>query len=871
MRIRNKTCSWGTLLLFLFAGVHWASAQDTLLYQGWEGEPGSNGLYGFQQYNNQHWSQQNVWARTGADGTFTGVNAGGGATFRLLNASPVECRDSRLDSCVVAESAAFTGRNGAHVITGAKNAFNHARINERHTGYHAGPWCPQPFGCQGNTAASRVGLYSPKIKNNSGYSQLQLEFWMKVNGELNRDYGLVRYTTRRDAPVGPIANDSVRTEAPDDYWTTLDYADNSIVELAIPQRSLQGDTLRFLPLKPEGSIIPGQLQGYVVPQGYPNAGRPVWVKIRLALPQHVVGDTNLRIGFWWVNDNNGFNRQTGFPALIVDDVALVGYRFGCSTLDEAVYCPNEQITVPFEIDRKFYDQHIRGFDSELRAEISDSTGSFARPRVLGRILTDQLTVGADLVTGVIVGRIPRSSPQLPIGGYRVRIVGSTSRRISSLSPTVVTILPLPDYKITPKESVVCPGTPVTFTVEGVANSYKWYNDGLLVGTGYEPTFKSRNRGNFWAEVSLNGCIALTDTAVVVHHDSPVVSLEIPDDVDTVCYLRVVQPMAGGSPEGGTYFWYYERNEAGQPTGDTVRYEGDRFDSFLAGVGIHRIGYYITDERTGCTSMAFDTIVVLESPVAGILPGDTVLLCDENPVTLEPDREAASYLWSTGATTRSITVSEPGIYWLELIGENGCRYRTNGIFVFRVNPVPSKPTVLPLTRGERIVRGNATPGPVPPTHLYVYLNNTEVGWSRVNGDGSWSFTLPRALEPGDKITARIIYDTNCDGEVSLGVDRFSDYSDPQYVPGRVEIFNGFSPNDDGQNDRWVIVEDLPFRYPNADLRVFNRWGQVVYESKAYQNDWDGTNNGEDVPVGTYYYVLDLKDGSDVYKGYLTISR
>ena len=871
MRIRKKNLSWGALLLFLLVGAPWVFAQDTLLHQGWEGAPGSNGLHGFQQYNNQHWSQQNVWARTGADGTYTGINGGGAPTFRLLNSSPVQCKDSRLDSCVIADGAAFRGRNGAHIITGARTQINTSRMNERHTGYHAGPWCPPPFGCQGNTAATRVGLYSPKIVRNRGYSQLQIEFWMKVNGELNRDYGLIRYSVRPDPPQGPITSDSVRTEAPDDYWTTLDYPDNAVVELATPQRGFNGDTLRFMPLKPNGSTIPGQLQGYVVPAGYPNAGRPVWVKVRLALPQHVVGDTNLRIGFWWVNDNSGYNRETGFPALIIDEISVLGYRFGCTPLDEAVYCPNQEVRIPFEISRSFFDQQIRGFDSELIAEISDSTGSFARPRAIGRILTDQLNIGAQTVTGVIVGRIPRSSPQLPIGGYRIRIVTSNRRLISSTSPTVVTILPLPNYRLFPKESLVCPGTAVTFSVSGEANSFKWYHNGRLVQQGYTPTFTSTQSGNFWVETSLNGCKALTDTAIVVHLPVPVVTLNIPEDADTVCYLRVVQPMAGGMPEGGTYFWYYQRNEAGQPVGDSIRYEGDRFDSFLAGVGIHKIGYYITDQQTGCTSVAFDTIVVIESPVARILPGDTVLLCDDRPVVLQPDRDASAYLWSTGATTRSITVTQPGIYTLELIGENGCRFRTNPVFVFRVNPIPSKPSVLPLVRGERIVRGIAIPGPIPPTRVYIYLNNREVGWSLVTGDGNWSFTLERPLEPGDKITARIIYDTNCDGLVQIGVDRWSEFSDPQYVPGRVEIFNGFSPNGDGQNDRWVIVEDLQFRYPNAQLRVYNRWGQIVFESDKYRNDWDGKNNGEDVPVGTYYYVLDLKDGTDAYKGYVTISR
>jgi len=161
--------------------------------------------------------------------------------------------------------------------------------------------------------------------------------------------------------------------------------------------------------------------------------------------------------------------------------------------------------------------------------------------------------------------------------------------------------------------------------------------------------------------------------------------------------------------------------------------------------------------------------------------------------------------------------------------------------------------------------------VPPTWVYVFVNNQQLGRVQTDASGNWMFNLEQPLEPGDRVTARIIYDTNCDGKVEVGIDQYSPFCDPVFVPGRIEIFNGFSPNNDGQNDRWVIVEDLEFRYPTANLKVFNRWGQIVYESDGYRNNWDGKNNGEDVPIGTYYYVLDLKDGSDEYKGYLTLSR
>ncbi len=83
-----------------------------------------------------------------------------------------------------------------------------------------------------------------------------------------------------------------------------------------------------------------------------------------------------------------------------------------------------------------------------------------------------------------------------------------------------------------------------------------------------------------------------------------------------------------------------------------------------------------------------------------------------------------------------------------------------------------------------------------------------------------------------------------------------------------IYNGMTPNNDGLNDYFTIdgIED----YPNNELSVYNRWGNMVYSAKAYNNNWDGSWNGKLLPDGTYYYIL--KDGEgESYNGYLQISR
>ncbi len=92
-----------------------------------------------------------------------------------------------------------------------------------------------------------------------------------------------------------------------------------------------------------------------------------------------------------------------------------------------------------------------------------------------------------------------------------------------------------------------------------------------------------------------------------------------------------------------------------------------------------------------------------------------------------------------------------------------------------------------------------------------------------------------------------------------------------------VFNEFSPNNDGLNDVFFIecIED----YPLNNLKIFNRWGNKVFETKGYKNDWRGTvsvksfnGSDENLPVGTYYYLLDFGDKATPTKsGWLYISR
>ncbi|RXG16496.1 Ig-like domain-containing protein [Leeuwenhoekiella aestuarii] len=102
------------------------------------------------------------------------------------------------------------------------------------------------------------------------------------------------------------------------------------------------------------------------------------------------------------------------------------------------------------------------------------------------------------------------------------------------------------------------------------------------------------------------------------------------------------------------------------------------------------------------------------------------------------------------------------------------------------------------------------------------------------------------------------------------------SEVEIDPDCLMVFNEFSPNGDGMNDLFTIrcIEN----YPNNRLNIFNRVGQLVYTANGYNNSWNGVSNvassinkSVGLPVGTYYYALELGDGERTLTGWIYIAR
>jgi gliding motility-associated-like protein len=86
---------------------------------------------------------------------------------------------------------------------------------------------------------------------------------------------------------------------------------------------------------------------------------------------------------------------------------------------------------------------------------------------------------------------------------------------------------------------------------------------------------------------------------------------------------------------------------------------------------------------------------------------------------------------------------------------------------------------------------------------------------------------------------------------------------------IVIPNTFTPNGDGINDTWVI-KSLE-NYPNCTVAIYNRYGEKLYSSIGYPIPWDGTYKGTNLPVGTYYYIINLKNGVNPISGWVAIVK
>lgn len=136
------------------------------------------------------------------------------------------------------------------------------------------------------------------------------------------------------------------------------------------------------------------------------------------------------------------------------------------------------------------------------------------------------------------------------------------------------------------------------------------------------------------------------------------------------------------------------------------------------------------------------------------------------------------------------------------------------------------------------------------------------------DGNYSYTADDIYFGLDSFAYEVCDDNTAMKQCDIAVVRITIIETPITVP------NAFSPDGDNINDKFIIKRIQTF--PNNELQVYNRWGQLVYQKTSYDNSWDGKSNvGTDnsaLPSGSYFYIVHFNDGiSETKQGYVVLRK
>ena len=137
--------------------------------------------------------------------------------------------------------------------------------------------------------------------------------------------------------------------------------------------------------------------------------------------------------------------------------------------------------------------------------------------------------------------------------------------------------------------------------------------------------------------------------------------------------------------------------------------------------------------------------------------------------------------------------------------------------------------------------------------------------------SWSPAIGLSSTSGPVVTARINQNQTYTVQVTSAKGCKAEKSIDLVVDKEFKVYNAFSPQSSkGKNDLWEI-KNIKL-YPEARVRIYNRWGNLVFESEAgYPKPWDGTFEGNPLPPGAYYYIIERGAGLTPESGSITLVR
>lgn len=409
------------------------------------------------------------------------------------------------------------------------------------------------------------------------------------------------------------------------------------------------------------------------------------------------------------------------------------------------------------------------------------------------------------------------------------------------------------------DTIVCSGAtinPADYVSTPTGATYTWENTNTSIGlgssgSGQVPTWTvpSNTTGS-----SISGTITVT---AILDPSCPGVQ-----DVFTVTiyptpdYTYSLNPSSGISCVSPTA----DINGTVFPNGSNITWTGP---GILSGQGTGNItvntpGSYsitMTDPGTGCTS----TETIQMDPPATIniasatIQNVTCAGAANGVISIITDNSSGvSYTWTPNAgSAASVNNLSPGIYTVTVTNEDLC---TDDSSFVVTEPAPIIVAMIDSV-GSECGEANG--------YLTVSATGGQGGFSYAWNNGANGSTIIGIDEGNYTVTVTDLSGCSVNQTFDIGCTPLIPIVVPQLI----------SPNNDGKNDVWLI-QNIE-QYPEIKVWVYNRWGNLVYQSQPYLNDWngyytEGANVNGPLPASTYFYLIDtMKKSQDPIKGYLEI--
>ncbi|WP_397363126.1 T9SS type B sorting domain-containing protein [Olleya sp. R77988] len=242
----------------------------------------------------------------------------------------------------------------------------------------------------------------------------------------------------------------------------------------------------------------------------------------------------------------------------------------------------------------------------------------------------------------------------------------------------------------------------------------------------------------------------------------------------------------------------------------------------------------------CYATTSFQIFVGQTPI--LSPEEVTFICIGSTVTLTADSGFDDYLWSTGATTQSITVDQPGDYLVTVTNNyNGFSCENTKQFVVISSEIA---TVEDVTITDWTLSNNSI------TVLVSGIGDYQYSIDNINFQSSNTFTN---LQPG----MYTVYITDLNGCGTVTEEVFL-LNYPHF----------FTPNGDDTNEFWQI--EFASTEPELKVVIFDRYGKFITQFGSFDTGWDGTYNGNNMPTSDYWFEVTRANGL-VYKGHFTLKR